>query len=1660
MADPYAEFVKPGADASVDPYAEFVDSKPAPKRARRPQMPAQSGPLAPIGTVHDGDTFALNTGVNGRLLGVDAFELRQMGRMPTGPLVPIGQRARDLLTRYATPSGAVKATGASTYGRPVMTLDNDGDAGDALVRDGWALAAPEYLKADPARALRYMQSERLARRNLLGAYDTQFATPKEFRQGNGSPWEQPEFRNTKQAGDTAVFFDDRTPQQGLRPEVDAELQRLWLDMRTTPEQLRSFAKANNFEIVEQTIEARQKAGRAGPGTRYASRPRLTIDPGDGRLGAAARGYADPINMLDEQGGIIDSLGLTGGRENVFNSDRRFGDIYWNNVDQNRGILAHDDQAYPWWRFGGQLASGLTFPGLSAEGVGFTATRAAIRNGASRYAAQVAARNAVTRRLGIAGAVEGGAAGVGQGETWQERVGGGLIGVPTGFAAGTALGVAAPKLAEVVGRPFSRLFGREGEGAADSFADGAVGAAKAQAQDGSGQPSTDAALAALDRVNATRDLARGTAPATDDLAAAAGTLDRAAASRPSIVSNIASVDEAGALGPKSLLSFAPPNGAPGISVLKEGDHLATAVFRDADGKPRGAAQVPLSDEARGIYDPVSVYVDPEFRRQGVASQLYDALRRDGHPIDQYSGTGDLTPEGAAFVNRQRQAMASEYDVPTLYGPEMPAPASRALSALSYSRDLADKAQGVRAGEFLPLPANRVDGIEEAARIERGRFEPVRAPDERDALATRNIPSQSDGTRNIKKRGPSDLVTFLRTQGGLKPKGGELEFYGIDNTPRRGVDLAGPERQLGRLVDPANGLDYDEAAYRAWQAGYFPDHAERPTVQEFLEALGDTHSGSNRRFSVEDADELADYQAARQQRYDVEAAQDAGAPRTLDRGQPVGLDDLDANAPPVRAYEEWGDQAPNLAGNIRLDKLDSPQSIARALAVTDRVAGGFDAARRGRITQAETASLADELGMTADDLLKRRQGQAFNAEQALAARQLLARSGTDLVNLAKRIDRTDNAGDELDAAFREAWLRHAAIQEQVAGMTAEAGRALAQFRQVADASAVDRVLPSLGDLAGGSTRLRDVAKRIVDLDQNGVGPGGVNRFTLNALKPRFRDKLVELYYNSILSGPATHAVNILSNTMTAVSQIPEHLAAAGVGAVRRGGEALASRALGRDVGNADRVLFSEVGARSVGLLQGTKEGLVQAARTMRSGETSDAVSKVEQRIQQSISGVKGSIIRTPTRALAAEDELFKAMARRMELSGLAVRQAAKEGLRGDQAKARAAELLANPTDDMLAQSFEYGRYLTFQTPLPHDSIGAGISKGVERFNVLGVPVLKLVVPFVRTPMNILKYAGERSPAAPFMRSFQDAVRAGGAKRDLAVAKIAVGTGIMALAMEWASEGKLTGGGPADEGAMRVQRADGWQPYSVKIGDTYYSYARLDPFATILGVAADFAEYQSHMTEKQRDNLAMLMVASTVDNLSNKVWLSGVSDLNEAIRDPQRYGDSYLNDMVARLAVPAAVSQVARAVDPTAREARTLLDAIKARVPGLSSSLLPRRDVWGEAITREGGVGPDVASPILRTTDRNTPLARQLLADGYAPGRLPRGDYTPEQYNRLAMLAGRGSRDALEGAIRDPYTMALPVEDRVEYYKTLVKAARKAAKGQLAGKGGADPYAEFVR
>ncbi len=1009
----------------------------------------------------------------------------------------------------------------------------------------------------------------------------------------------------------------------------------------------------------------------------------------------------------------------------------------------------------------------------------------------------------------------------------------------------------------------------------------------------------------------------------------------------------------------------------------------------------------------------------------------------------SVAGEVPPPPPGYVmdGPSTAAMASDHAPATVSGPILRQPDVIDVSKLpplpdGYKLDapfgvtrkvgeplgadeIARLGEGVDPRSVLPRPANMIADAEEAAARPSPR-ELIQAPDEYSELSV----NRPNGGAYV--RGPLDMTQRLRTLGGIRDDGGDLAHLGIDNSPRR-MDFGSNEQFLGKLINQDSGMHLDDATHALWEEGYFPEFRDRPTPDDLIDRLHQEATGANRFFHPEDLNEVDRFHAAQADRGMVEQAADNGAPLVEDRGQHITLDDLEANRAPDSAYEDGPRIVGGKIGNINLDRLESPQDVAQLIDQVQNRVGGFDAASRGLVTHEQTRLLADEMGLAPEDLLKRRGGQALNAEQLYATRALVQKSRQLVAGLAKK---AVGGSDEDVLSFRKAWIRHVALEEHVTGATAEAGRALSQFRMLAkggDArgAAVKAYLKG----AGGRESIEDAAQKIVDLMED---PAQANHFMSQALQPKWRDKLNELWINSLLSGPRTHVVNFVGNALTSIYSLPEQALTAGIG---------------KALGSADRSYLGEVGARVTGLANASVEGLQRAKKAFVTGDAADDVTKVESRVHDAIGGMTGKIIRLPTRALTAADEFWKSINASAELHALAYRKSMRDGVDAADRKARYESLVKAPTGEMAKQAEDAARYYTFQQELGH--AGKAIQNLSNR-----VPGLKLIVPFVRTPANIVKFAGERSVFGLAMPEVRAALSAGGRSRDEALAKLTLGSGLSTAAVLAAMHGRLTGSGPTDPRERAALMQGGWQPYSVRVGNRWVSYQRFDPLSLLAGVAADFVEASHNAKPQEADKLAVHLTLGIAKNLTSKTWLSGAADFFQMLDDPDRYGDRYFRNLAATALVPSIANQTAQAIDPNLHDARSLMDAIKARTPGLSQSVPLRRDMWGEAITRGDAVGPDFLSPVASSKLSNDPL-RSEVSRLRVPVSQPQRDVivagervplTPEQFDEYQRLAGTGAYQALHGVVGSPQWQAMSDAQRSEFIRSVFSDARRGARGQL--------------
>lgn len=514
-------------------------------------------------------------------------------------------------------------------------------------------------------------------------------------------------------------------------------------------------------------------------------------------------------------------------------------------------------------------------------------------------------------------------------------------------------------------------------------------------------------------------------------------------------------------------------------------------------------------------------------------------------------------------------------------------------------------------------------------------------------------------------------------------------------------------------------------------------------------------------------------------------------------------------------------------------------------------------------------------------------------------------------------------------------------------------------------------------------------------------------------RVRNMVFEGWINGLLSSPTTHAVNTLSNSIVALWQVPERLLAVGI----------------RKATGGQGVELGEATAQIFGLVQGAKDGLRLAGHVARTGKgPPGAIFKLEE-IDPQITAANlglaqggttaravdfiGGLVRVPGRALMTEDAFFKGVGYRMELNALAWRMAVQEGHTGPALAARMQQIIAQPPPHLQVAAIDAANYQTFSREL-----GEGGRKMIEGADK--IPGMRVILPFIRTPVNIVKFVGERTPLAPLSRSVRAEIAAGGARRDLALARISAGSLIMAVTAELSAQGRITGGGPTDPAMRQALMRTGWQPYSLKVGDTYYSFNRLDPLGMMLGISADIAEIMGQVDEADAEALAAAAVLAVSNNLVSKTYLQGVADIVEIFASPgaelgasqaQRVLQSYVGTLI-----PAGVASVARLMDPTSRLVDSAVQEVRSRVPGYREGLPPRRNLWGEPIVLQGGLGPDIMSPIYTNREKGSPIDEEIVRNEVAlkmPSRVLGGvELTQHEHDALVRLAGNELKDPSTG------------------------------------------------
>jgi len=725
---------------------------------------------------------------------------------------------------------------------------------------------------------------------------------------------------------------------------------------------------------------------------------------------------------------------------------------------------------------------------------------------------------------------------------------------------------------------------------------------------------------------------------------------------------------------------------------------------------------------------------------------------------------------------------------------------------------------------------------------------------------------------------------------------------------------------------------------------------------------------------------------------------------------------------------------LPHQMNLRYIEGPQEVKALLTRMSEVyRSEIDTARGGTQTWAEIETKAAEqvAALTGQELEKvmagRQVGDTANAIELKIRGDMLMQSTTEAATAIKRYSET-LPGDLTDAMKMDALAaihKSAMIQAELTGTGSEVARALGYLKQIKELRAQGEGMQKLVEKYGHDPEL--LLKMASTMDT----PEKMATFARESTKATTEQRLLEAWKAGLVSGPFTQVANIMGNTTYMGLRPLVDVAAATVGIATRAPE---------------RVYATEALARVTGDMLGVMDGLKLAKAAFYLDEAGGKAGS-----RQAIPGTAGYVVRTPFRALAAMDQLFRTMNERGEAYALGTRQAIQEGFNPAtrEFRQRVAELALNPSEKAIEQIMAYGERATFNTPLGE--------KGQAINNAIVKAHLEFAVPFRSTPANIFKEMARHSPFAPVIGEWRAAIAEGGAAKQRALGEMAVGTGISALTMTLAKSGLITGAGDPDPNKRRVAAASGWQPYSIKVGDTWYSYQRFQPVGTLVGMAADMAEVWEHMTPDERDKVPKMLGTAFANSVTNQTFLQGIAQVTAAVAHPDRDLARFLNSLTSST-VPALLGQTAQMLDPYQREIYGVRDAIVNRIPLLRNQLEEKIDPWGEKIGRPermGGVSPittkDAGSDKVKLEAArlgigvaNDPKYITLPTGGLG-GKLGRVELTPEQRRHMAEEGGKLAYEIMAPAVNSPGWAMIPDPIKAKMFRNAFADAHAYARVQ---------------
>jgi hypothetical protein len=533
----------------------------------------------------------------------------------------------------------------------------------------------------------------------------------------------------------------------------------------------------------------------------------------------------------------------------------------------------------------------------------------------------------------------------------------------------------------------------------------------------------------------------------------------------------------------------------------------------------------------------------------------------------------------------------------------------------------------------------------------------------------------------------------------------------------------------------------------------------------------------------------------------------------------------------------------------------------------------------------------------------------------------------------------------------------------------------------------------------------------------------------------ENLLKGMYQSMLSGPITHIRNTVGNTYATIErpfsvalngfmtgdEAKKKAAIAGFHAVRSSmGDAWA-------VARQSFLTGEPLHINRKFVLDDAE--LMATIETMKRAANSPSEQLAIGFLEAQYRFLNNPMMSLPSRLLMASDDFFKQLSARQRLASEAMYKAALDTPDPNQVDAVFQKYLREYSKKMDPKTgeildpelLEYADISTFQ-----GDPGSFLNKLTVALEE--VPLARIFVPFIRTPANILSYAGQHTPGLNRALSSYKNVMNG--SDELLKAEMkgreAIGAMTIGAAATLALTGMMTGNGPVDKDE-RALWSKTHQPLSLKVGDRWISYQTLEPLASIMATVADIVLLARMGNQNMAEKLVGQTIYALTAAITEKSYLAGLSGLSAAL-DPANLssGDRVLRGMLTTannfLPFAGARRGLANALDPYMKEVDNELQrALNDAVPLYRNFQPSRTDVFtGEKMQTIGGGIWNAIMPF-RVKDAGEDIVQDtLVAMQYEFNQLtksgPSGEplTAEEQATYSQLIFESGIRDRLERLI----------------------------------------------